>query len=288
MILKTKQKLIQDRCEILNLYKKGFDPVYISKHLGYKYPQPIYNLLIKEKLYESSDPSTRYKVRKYNVDENFFMEIDSELKSYIFGFIIADGHVSDHSIIISLNEKDVDILEKIKLAMKSDHKIKYFVKDEKYNHVIIKINSIKLVAQLRNLGVTKNKSLTMGNMIKYIPKEHQISFLRGYFDGDGNIFYGRKYSSGTKYLITVVGTEEFLKTSFDKIFETNCKIAKYKSCNMYSWKIAKRSQVDDFLEILYKDAKIYLDRKYESAHVKSYQLLETPKADETTIQNLKK
>ena len=266
----TRQKLKQDKEIIIKLYKEGKDPVHISKELGYKYCQPIYNLLIKENLYQSSDPKIRFKARKYSVDENFFENIDTEYKAYILGFIVADGHVSDHSIVIALNEKDIDILEKIKIAMKSTHVIKYFIKDNKYKHVVLKINSIKLVAQLRRFGILKNKSTTMGNVMQYVPSKYQISFLRGYFDGDGNIFYGVTYSSGTKYIITVIGTEEFLKTSFNKIFETNCKIAKYKSCNMYSWKISKKSQVDSFLDIIYQDASIYLNRKYKSAHIKSY------------------
>ena len=50
---------------------------------------------------------------------------------------------------------------------------------------------------------------------------------------------------------------------FDKYFDTNCKIYKYKTCNMFCWKIANKKQVDIFKEKLYKDATIFLTRKYK-------------------------
>lgn len=266
--MNTRQQLLLDKENIINLYNNGLTPIEISRKLNYKYFQPIYNLLIKEKIYKPSEPSTRNKKRKYNVNEQYFDNIDTEEKAYILGFIAADGYVSHNSLVISLNERDVDILEKIKKELQAEHPIKYFVKDNKYKHVLLKINSVYLTSILNKYDLFSNKSLTMGNIIKHVPDQFKIAFCRGYFDGDGNIFYGVKYSSGTKYLITVIGTLEFLETSFKQLFETNCKISKYKSCNMHAFKISKKSQVDLFLEILYSNASIYLNRKYKCAHVK--------------------
>lgn len=226
-------------------------------------------MLVREKIFVAFQNDNRSELnRKYSVDESFFETIDTEEKAYILGFITADGYVADNRLKISLNEKDVDILEKIRTCLKSEHPIKYFVKDKKYNHVSLDIPSVKICSDLRKFDLQANKSLTMPNIMKHIPKHLQVAFLRGYFDGDGNIFYGVRYSSGIKYSITVIGTKEFLETSFDRVFKTNCKISKYASCDMYAWKIAAKSQVDEFLDILYKDATIYLNRKYESAHTK--------------------
>lgn len=46
---------------------------------------------------------------------------------------------------------------------------------------------------------------------------------------------------------------------------------------MYRWVTAKKEHVDTFLTYIYKDASIYLDRKYAiyCAHVKPRELLET-------------
>ncbi len=108
----------------------------------------------------------------------------------------------------------------------------------------------------------------MGNIIKYVPEELKHHFLRGYFDGDGHITYGKQYKSGKKYSVQIIGTEEFLLTSFNKYCKTNNSFYKYKTCNMYCWSISKKELIDNFITYIYKDATIYLNRKYESAHVK--------------------
>lgn len=234
----------------------------IAKELNYKYVQPIYNLLNKEQVFEKHKTGEN-KSRRYTVNEDFFKTIDTEAKAYILGFISADGHLDEkhNRIKIELNSKDRCILESIRLAMDSTHPIKDVVRKGGYNHSILSINSKILVNDLKQFDLSSNKSTTMGNIYKHIPEELKNHFLRGYFDGDGNITYGKKYSSGTKYLVQVIGTEEFLSTSFNSYFESNCSLYKYKSCNMYCWKIANKSQVDMFITKLYNNATIYLERK---------------------------
>ena len=54
--------------------------------------------------------------RKYTLNENYFEEIDSSNKSYILGFIYADGSINkkNNSLTICLSEKDKDVLKFIK------------------------------------------------------------------------------------------------------------------------------------------------------------------------------
>ena len=152
--------------------------------------------------------------------------------------------------------------------MDSNHPIKEVTRIGGYKHVVLDINSRILCDKLRSYGLSNNKSLSMGNIIKHIPDDLKHHFLRGYFDGDGHITYGRQYKSGKKYSVQIIGTEEFLKTSYGTYCETNNKLYKYKTCNMYCWSISKKSLIDNFINYLYKDSTIFLDRKYECAHVK--------------------
>lgn len=266
----TIRKFLKENTDlILDLYlnqNKSIDE--IVKLLNLKYAQPIYNLLNKHSAFQKHKNCNVY--RKYHINENYFDIIDDEYKAYILGFIVADGHVSDTSIKIALNIQDIDILYKIRDAMGSTHPIVEFIKDGKYNHCSINLNSMQLCRALRCVGVQSNKSLNMGNIIKYVPDDLKYHFLRGYFDGDGCLTYGAKYSSGTKYLVQIIGTKEFLETSFGAHFETNCKLYKYSTCNMYCWKISKKSQVDNFIIKIYENANIFLNRKYESAKLKSH------------------
>jgi len=280
-------KLSDDQKKTIEtLHAEGKFPTEIQKILGLKYFQPIYNHLHKTGLYVKRERS--YKT-KYEIDDTFFDVIDTEEKAYVLGFIVADGNVGKErqAIVISLNQQDEDVLVKIAKTMKSTHPIKRFIKDKKYNHCLISLNSKKLKLAIEKLGVLPAKSLTMDSTVfSHVPQELKRHFLRGYFDGDGSMTLGAKYSSGVKFLIQIIGTEDFLTETFQREFPSTNKLMKYKTCDMYCWKISSKQKVLDFLSYLYDDATIYLDRKYnkfrqymesqnECVHVKPEELLES-------------
>jgi intein-encoded DNA endonuclease-like protein len=275
--------------QIIDLYiNQKVKPADIAERLGFSHHQPIYTFLKKRGIFKKYLTGDNF-VRTYSIDETFFEVIDSEVKSYVLGFIAADGFVDEvrNSLKISLNIKDVDVLEKIKTSLSSEHPIRHFIKDGKYNHVSIDMCSKKIVGDLKKFNLHRGKSLTMtGQVINHVPPQYVRDFLRGYFDGDGCIHYGHRYSSGVKFNLTVVGTKDFLEKTFSEYCYTNCKIFKYSSCNMYGWRVSSKGKVDNCLEYLYKDSVIHLDRKYnqylatkqyvkECAHVKPEELLET-------------
>lgn len=263
-----RSRLKKDEKTILELYKSGLVAKEISEKLGYKYHQPIYNLLKRNGIYIPKDKNEYKHFKKYSVDENYFDEINTEGKAYILGFIAADGYVTNNRFIFSINSQDRDVLEKIKIEINSTHPIIDFIKDGKYLHSKLSINSVKLCSKLAEYSLLSPKSLSMKNIVKYIPKDLVFHFMRGYFDGDGCIHYG-EYNTGKKYAITIIGTKEFLETSFNEYFQTNNKIGKYKSCNMYYWRISNKTYIKDFIEKIYKNATIFLDRKYNyCAHLK--------------------
>ena len=114
------------------------------------------------------------------------------------------------------------------------------------------------------MGLSGKKTYTLDStLVKYIPESLMRHFLRGYFDGDGNVSWGKKYSSGYKYIVQVVGNEDFLLGSFQKYFPSNCSLYKDKlSKQCYTWKVACKMEVMKFLTYIYGDATIYLHRKY--------------------------
>ena len=127
------------------------------------------------------------------------------------------------------------------------------------------IGSVELVRPLFTMGLTTNKTYTLnGNIMKYIPKNLIRDFLRGYFDGDGNILWRKRYSSGVKYSINICGNQDFLLGSFNTFFPSKNKLYKdlySKQC--YIWKISHRDKVRDFMYYLYYNSSISLQRKYD-------------------------
>lgn len=260
---------IKDYTErIEELYLEGKTAKEISTLLGFKYHQPIYNFF-KKRGWERIGKSGK---RTYKVNESFFKCINTEEKAYILGFICADGHIDKDRLVITVSIKDKDILEKIRAVMQSNHPIKEVTRTNPYNKtnrktltlVELMIGSVGLVKSLFDMGLTTNKTYTLnGDILKYIPKYLMRDFLRGYFDGDGNVFFGRRYSSGYKYNINICGNEDFLLKSFQTYFPSINKLYKdlySKQC--YVWKISQRDRVRDFMCYLYYNSSIFLQRKY--------------------------
>ena len=254
--------------EITKLYQEGKTAKEISSLLGFKYSQPVYNYFKKM----GWERIGRVGKRIYGVNEDFFKCINTEEKAYILGFICADGHIERDRLNITVSIKDKDILEKIRKAMQSNHPIKEVKRTNPYNKtdrriltlVELMIGSVELVKPLFNMGLTTNKTYTLnGDILKYVPKYLMRDFLRGYFDGDGNVFFGRRYNSGYKYNINICGNEDFLLKSFQTYFPSNNKLYKdlySKQC--YVWKISQKDKVRDFMHYLYYNSSIFLQRKY--------------------------
>ena len=266
---------ISDYSEQIDLlHAEGKSAIEIVRILGFKNHQPVYNYF-KKKGWERLSREKYKSHTTYAVNSSFFNIIDTEEKAYILGFIAADGHIcpKHFRIVFQLQDSDYTILEKIKESLQSTHPIKRGLERinpyKKSSTKILKqcylsINSKDLVTPLINMSLSGNKTYLLNESImEYIPENLIRHFLRGYFDGDGNIFWGKKYSSGYKYSIQVCGNKDFLLNSFQKYFPSNC--ALYKAPNSkqcYVWKIASKSEVMKFLTYIYGDSNIYLDRKY--------------------------
>ena len=226
-----------------------------------------------------------------NFDKNYFKCIDDERKAYILGFFYADGYNSNRQISFDQLDQDKDILEQIKLAFNSDNDIFSY---EKTNGKIMRrltFSSVDLCKQLSELGGIKNKSLTLKFPDNSIIPEYLIHhFIRGYFDGDGCIWNGKRKKmlvkdssrqSGVRERIvhnvkfTFTGNENFINSLQDKLVEYNVVNRKTKlnyskaknknnntSSNVCTMEYSGRKQIKKLFEFMYKDATIYGKRKY--------------------------
>ena len=129
--------------------------------------------------------------RKHDFNQTFFEKIDTEEKAYVLGFIYADGcnnrHPSTGELSIGQNEQDIDILIKIKKAMKSTYPISKGKSGKWRFYVYAK----KIKTDLINVGVVHDKSLVL-EFPTFISDDLMPHFIRGYFDGDGSIWEGKR------------------------------------------------------------------------------------------------
>jgi len=206
-------------------------------------------------------------LRKYSLDENYFSKLN-DVSAYFLGFIAADGHITNYEnkknyLIINIIESDKEILERIKLKLSYDGKIYITPKNNGQTQVSIRICSNILKSNINEYINTNNKTFDL-RWCKNISDDLIISFIRGYFDGDGCVHFNKEKSS---YSASLVGTENFL-FGLKKYYNlsTNSEDGSIKVYDTYSHLVFGGKYVSKkFLDWLYKDSteETRLSRKYQ-------------------------
>lgn len=232
-----KEKLL-----IKELYLEGNNSGIIHKKTSI--PKSTIGYIIKQSKIARSKSECKV---KYHLDKNYFTKIDNKEKAYIYGFLCADGCIlAKHSrIVVELNTKDIEILELIKFQLNSNNPIhirKRKIKGKEYESATLTLISKNLVYDIQKYGCSERKSLSL----KYpkIDKEYEWHFIRGYFDGDGNIsksslqaYICVSYEFGLvlQNRLKKIGIESYLYTTKSKIFRL--RITKKESCKKFLDKI---------------------------------------------------
>ena len=126
------------------------------------------------------------------VNKNFFKKWTPEM-AYVLGFFAADGYITVNrrgGQFWCIQITDKELLKSIKKAIEADHKISIRMPKRVGENIIyrLQIGSIEMCNDLRKLGFSEKKTKSLA--IPNIPKKYFSDFVRGYFDGDGNIWQG--------------------------------------------------------------------------------------------------
>ena len=205
----------------------------------------------------------------YHCNNDYFTIIDSEDKAYFLGLLYADGcvHDSQPRFLISLQEDDKYILELFKEKIEYTGYLYLKLFETYKNQYSLEITSKKLKDSLINLGCVPKKSLILQfpNEIQ-VPKELLHHFIRGVFDGDGSVGITDRLINGKEYkeqFIQFIGSNNFID-GLSKELDFLTKFNTSSTNNGNNKQIAIKSKLDfiKMYEFLYKDATIYLHRKY--------------------------
>lgn len=208
--------------------------------------------------------------RQYFHNEDFFETIDSEEKAYWLGFMYADGYIvsnqgryGQEKVGITLSTKDIDHLKKFKKSIKATNPITD-VSRATYSLSRILLTSQKTVNDLIKQGCVRQKSLILEfPTIKQVPYELLHHFVRGYFDGDGSISSSfSKTTEHISYNVSIVGTENFMYECYLFLGEMGSLFPDKRKNNSWYLNIGGNLQIITLFKFLYKDATIYMDRKY--------------------------
>lgn len=139
--------------------------------------------------------------QKWIWDFEFFTK-ENPTTAYWAGFLLADGNINEKGNVMALviQGKDVPHLHKFCDDIGLDKKAVF--KDSKWNAYGIHLNYKGLGTHLSSWGITPKKSKNF-TQPEDIPDDLLHHFLRGWIDGDGNVYrYGRsariRVSSGNK------------------------------------------------------------------------------------------
>lgn len=268
------KKLITEKQknEIIDFYK--------SKPMSKNVLCEKYNLSLPTitKILKDIPQYTKTQIFNPDIKEDYFENIDSQEKAYFLGLIISDGNIYDpdgssHTgskwVSITLDEKDSYMLELFKKCVGLSSKVAKDGRGSEY----IAVRSTIMAKSLSKYGVVPRKSF-----LTYFPfnvdKKYYSHLMRGIIDGDGSIqayfhYTPKDNRNRFKHSISCCGTHRLMSDMVDIIksiisLHNDIKVYDYKNRSLSEFKITQINDMYEFGKWLYKDAKIFLIRKYEN------------------------
>lgn len=193
-------------------------------------------------------------------NQNYFEDINAPEKAYWLGWIMSDGCIykrKGHSglLSIALHKDDKYILEELKSVLECDNPINIL-----NNTASITVVSEKMFNDLKNLGVSENKTWKNAIYLEKIHEKYYMDYVFGFFDGDGSVF-GKETPSS--YGCVFCGNAENMKQIQYMLHLNNIK-ANLKRCD-------KKKYTCPFFDLrfaniknIYVFAKLYTSTKYKT------------------------
>lgn len=241
----------------------------------YNYPDGIYDEN-EERCVKSLIDQIPSKKQKYDINDHYFDDLRNPEAIYTIGFLYADGCNHDKLLVtLSLEEKDVEILQVINSNMKNEKPVTFHDKSNKHdfgydyeNQYQVAIYNKRIATVLDILGVVPKKSLIL-EFPKWLHPSMYSHFIRGVFDGDGSIYrYFDKTGKPRNTTLTITSTEQFCKAIVDisakyiginsNIYDASCHNGITRVYSITGYNICKK-----FLDWMYKDSTIHMRRKYD-------------------------
>lgn len=245
-----------DYPEIINLYQNGVTTTVIANKFGVNH-DTIGRLLKILKI------ELRVTNRLYELNEDYFDNINSPEKAYAFGFIIADGCVQESSLAIDIKYSDKYLLEFIgnQIYTNKDYKITDY--DNK-RMSRLGVHSRHMINSLEKLGCIPNKSRDL--KFATIPQGDLFwHFLRGLFDGDGcfHVSIAKNRYTPHQYFqicmhnnLSTIIKKELIKYGF------NGRVYQHPTSDQTRYLyITKKDEIVRLYDLIYKDDCFSLKRK---------------------------
>lgn len=233
----------------------------ISKQLKI-YVKTVKKVLIENNIQIKSNSFYKSK----NIDENYFCEIDTQNKAYVLGYLFADGCLTNKKTLsMSCSKDNLESLQIIKKELQSSCKIGEYINNNGFivNNKYYKFSvcNQKIYNDLLKAGMIRNKSLTIA-FPSCISKELEKHFIRGYFDGNGSVYYTINHNNYISPSISFSGNKKILETINEILNkELNSSTTIHPDKTIYTLKYGGQNIFRQVYNYLYEDSNLFLGRK---------------------------
>lgn len=195
--------------------------------------------------------------RTKNVNHFYFNELNNT-NCYYLGFLAADATVRKdrNEIKIGLSSVDKDFLEEFRKNLDIEKEVCLRTSTKGFECAELSFSSAKIKQDIMKYGIVPNKTY-IGLQLNKIPKEYQLSFIKGFFDGDGSFVYNNSTKQCT--VSFACHTKSFLE-DINNYFNNKGKIYKDKRSETYSLEFSTLPSLD-IMKIFYEIPTPYLKRK---------------------------
>lgn len=194
-----------------------------------------------------------------------------EFTSYFYGFMLGDGNLLRRVGDFRISSTDFDIVEKINdILTEGTRTVHYRKNGNGKEQAHLSLTNREWYGFFSRMGLCPDKSHCVLTLT-YPPAEYLPHFVRGLFDSDGCVSC---YENG-KYLTfqsQLLGTTNYI-TELSRLISVSGRLSVRISCSTLSeLRFSNKENFRLFYEYLYKDASIYMNRKF-SKYTEIYNLL---------------
>ena len=213
---------------------------------------------------------TRNSNRKYRFNIHYFDVIDTPNKAYFLGLLFADGCNFKRSINLFLQAPDKCLLEDICQEIGYDGELEFRDRSRDREKGVkcqdvygLRLHSAYMSNVLANHGVVPNKSLVL-QFPTCVPSHLVSHFMRGYMDGDGHI--GRTEKDTTVAFVSTLDFCEAVNDVLEKQLGITFAMREAGNHNGVTMQCETHNKTKRkiFLDWIYKDADLKLERKYQT------------------------
>jgi LAGLIDADG-like domain len=192
---------------------------------------------------------------RYTLNEGYFDQIDTPIKSYLLGLMAADGCVTYKNYVV-LESVDRELVDLLAREIEFSGEIREIDRSPHQPHFRINFSSQRIATALHQWQIITNR---MASDSYRFPSDEQLNpYVLGYFDGDGCAYPNKNRSGG---LVCIVGSKNFAE-ELSNVMKMGSTIAHSHNV-VYYWRIFSRVNIQKFHDMMYRYPDLGLARKKE-------------------------